>query len=88
MNADAGLVTRDAATDVVAVYANGVEVLSFVEAKDIAVFNGLTDVIRFRQDDNVSSGAEAADGFVDRIRICSRGLSCDLDPGGLLVVRD
>jgi hypothetical protein len=69
------VVTRDAATDVVAVYVDGMEVLSFVDTGGIAVFNGIAEVVRFFQDDNVTGGAEAASGFVDRIRIYDRDLS-------------
>ena len=69
------VVTRDATTDVVAVYAGGVQVLSFVDVNDIAVFNGLSQVIRFFQDD--SGGSEAASGFVDRIRVYDHDLSGD-----------
>jgi hypothetical protein len=71
------VVTRDAATDFVAVYANGIEVLSFIDTGDIAVFSGISNVVRFFQDDNTTGGFEAASGFVDRIRIYDSDLSAN-----------
>ncbi len=69
------VVTRDGPTDVVAVYLNGRQVMRFVNSGDIAVFNGLANVIRLFSDDNTTGGGEAASGFLDRIRIYDRDLS-------------
>jgi hypothetical protein len=69
------VVTRDAGSDVVAVYVNGVQVMQFVDVNGIAEFTGLSNVVRLFQDDDLTGGIEAASGFVDRIRIYNRDLS-------------
>jgi hypothetical protein len=70
------VVTRDGATNLLAVYVDGVEQVAFVDDTDIATFTGADAIIHFLRDDSVAGG-ENPSGFLDRVRIYEGALTPD-----------
>ncbi|MEN9544437.1 MAG: hypothetical protein RLZZ598_1270, partial [Pseudomonadota bacterium] len=68
------VVTRDDATDVFAVYANGANVLTLNDTAGDAVFSTTGKVANFFRDD-IPVPNEASAGFVDKIRFYDGALS-------------
>lgn len=62
------LLTRDAATNTVTGYVNGVQALSFNDSGNLAVFSGPNNIIQFFRDDTIQNSEQSA-GFVDQIQI-------------------
>ena len=62
------VVTRDASTNLITAYVNGVQQISFTDSGGAAIFNGPGGIMHFFQDDN-AVGGEASAGVVEYIRI-------------------
>jgi hypothetical protein len=63
------LLTRDSSTTLVNGYVNGVLRISFSDSAGIGIFSSSGNIIRFFEDDAVTTAREASAGFVDQIRI-------------------
>ncbi|MFG6441162.1 LamG-like jellyroll fold domain-containing protein [Roseateles sp. LKC17W] len=68
------IITRDDATDMFNVYANGASVLSLLDTAGDAVFSTANETVNFFRDD-LPVPNEASAGFVDRIRFFDGVLS-------------
>ncbi len=77
--------TRDASTQQVSAYINGVLQISFVDAAGLATFTGPGNIIHFFVDDFATGQGEASGGFVDRIRIYDGALTVP-EPASLLMM--
>jgi len=66
--------TRDAATNLVTGYVNGVAQFSFTDSTSDATFTAANNIINFFQDDTVTGGRESSSGSVDQIRIWDNAL--------------
>lgn len=75
-NADADIVlTRDSISSLVSWYSNGVFQWSITDSAGDAVFSAPNNLVRFFEDDTLSSGTEASAGAVDCIRIYDGALT-------------
>ena len=70
------LVTRDGTTGEVVAYINGIEQFRFIDANDLAVFDGPNSVAHFYLDNTAPPfTGEASGGVIDRIRVFDGPLS-------------
>jgi Concanavalin A-like lectin/glucanases superfamily len=67
--------TRDASTNLVTAYVNGVAQFSFTDSSSDATFSAANNIINFFHDDTVTGGREASPGSVNQIRIYDTALS-------------
>jgi hypothetical protein len=71
------MLTRDALTNQVSAYANGVLQFTFTDTDGEAVFSGPNNVVHLLQDDVVTEGMESTSGVLGRVRIWGRALTAD-----------
>jgi hypothetical protein len=69
------VITRDAATQQVVGYVNGVEDVSFTDTTGDATFTGPNAILRFFEDDNVTGEREASAGLATHISIYDGALT-------------
>jgi hypothetical protein len=69
------VITRDAATQVVTGYVDGVSQFSFTDTTNDATFTGTNGIIRFFEDDNVTGQREASAGVATHISIYDGALT-------------
>lgn len=69
------IVTRDGSSNLFSAYVNGVQQLSFVDSRSLAVFSRPDRVIRFFKDDFVTGQTEATSGVVSFLRVYNDSLS-------------
>jgi hypothetical protein len=69
------VVTRDAATQVVTGYVDGVSQFSFTDSSNDATFTGTNGIIRFFEDDNVTGQRESSGGVATHISIYDGALT-------------
>ena len=79
------VLTRDATTQVVTGYLDGVQQFRFVDASNLAVFSGPGGVIRFFEDDNITGRSEASRGVASQILVYDNALTA-AEVGNLGVV--
>jgi len=70
-------ITRDAASNTVTGYVNGVQQLQFTDSTSDAVFSASNNIIYFFQDDTVTGGNESSSGVTRRIQIFNGALTAD-----------
>jgi hypothetical protein len=68
-------ITRDAASNTVTGYVNGVQQLQFTDSGSDAVFSSANNIINFFQDDGVTGGSESSPGVTRRIQIFDGALT-------------
>ncbi|HEV3408824.1 MAG TPA: LamG-like jellyroll fold domain-containing protein [Chthoniobacterales bacterium] len=68
------VLTRDAVTNQITGYVNGVQQFSFTDSSGLGIFTGPNGIMRFFEDD-FSTGGEASAGLVDRIALWDSVLS-------------
>jgi len=69
------VLTRDAGTNAVTGYVNGAQQLTFNDSGSFAVFGATNNIIRFFEDDNVTTQREASAGLATEIQIYNGALT-------------
>jgi hypothetical protein len=69
------VITRDAASNTVTGYVDGVQQIQFTDSTSDAVFSAANNIINFFQDDTVTGGRESSSGAVSQIEIFDGALT-------------
>jgi len=69
------VLTRDAGTNTVTGYVNGVQQLTFNDGASFAIFGATNNIIRFFEDDNITDQREASAGLATEIQIYNGALT-------------